>query len=162
MRAVDWEEFIFTFHPGTSFMITASSSRFSRSIRKVLKQRNDLVCYDRWIKSFESCFLCCITFGLALPASEASVLSWLPSLQSVSVCSTNTHIAVSSSLTLTENPAHLTQWHNLKAISPSFSVPLEKPPVTKHHDANANSKHAISCWWWNGSIIWQFITQLYW
>lgn len=42
-----WEEFVFTFHPGTSFMIIASSSRFSRSIRKVLKQGNHLLCNDR-------------------------------------------------------------------------------------------------------------------
>lgn len=34
---------LFTFHPGTSFMIIASSSRFSRSIRKVLKQRDNPV-----------------------------------------------------------------------------------------------------------------------
>lgn len=44
-----------TFHPGTSFIITASSSRFSRSSRKVLKQRTDpLVCIGL-IKTCESC-----------------------------------------------------------------------------------------------------------
>lgn len=73
-------------------MITASSSRFSRSIRKYLKQRR----FGTWRqmnKIFWVVFLvCCVTFGLALPASEASVLSWLPALQSVSVCSKkNTH-----------------------------------------------------------------------
>lgn len=74
-----------TFHPGTSFIITASSSRFSRSSRKVLKRDRSISLH--WINK-NMRIVCFITFGLAPPASEAIKLSWLPALQSVGVCVT--------------------------------------------------------------------------
>lgn len=47
-----------TFHSGTSFMITASSSRFSRSIFKVLKQRTGALRHKRQTEAFELRFSC--------------------------------------------------------------------------------------------------------